>query len=96
MEGVGVSGESKCLQQVSETLHIFINYFFLCEGIISRWTRSVPPSSLSVSAMSTSVEGSGGLPAYETLALSSPEEHVVQVEFNRPEKRNAMNKTFFK
>lgn len=92
MEGVGVSGESKCLQQVSETLHIILLVFFLCEGIISRWTRSVPPSSLSVSAMSTS----GGLPAYETLVLSSPEEHVVQVEFNRPEKRNAMNKTFFK
>lgn len=33
---------------------------------------------------------------FETLAVSKPQEHVVQVELNRPEKRNAMNKTFWR
>jgi len=33
---------------------------------------------------------------FETLAVSKPEEHVIQVELNRPEKRNAMNQTFWR
>ena len=33
---------------------------------------------------------------FETLAVSKPQENVVQVELNRPEKRNAMNKTFWR
>ncbi|KAL9951007.1 hypothetical protein ACROYT_G043593 [Oculina patagonica] len=33
---------------------------------------------------------------FETLAVSKPQDHVVQVELNRPEKRNAMNKTFWR
>ncbi|XP_022106988.1 delta(3,5)-Delta(2,4)-dienoyl-CoA isomerase, mitochondrial-like isoform X2 [Acanthaster planci] len=33
---------------------------------------------------------------YETLAVSQPRDYVKQVELNRPEKRNAMNQTFFR
>ncbi|CAM9882713.1 unnamed protein product [Lampetra fluviatilis] len=36
------------------------------------------------------------LPTYETLRLTKPKEHVVQVEINRPEKRNAMNQAFWR
>ena len=36
------------------------------------------------------------LPTYETLHLSRPVEYVVQVELNRPKKRNAMNGQFWK
>ena len=36
------------------------------------------------------------LPTYETLHLSRPVEYVVQVELNRPEKRNALNGQFWK
>jgi len=33
---------------------------------------------------------------FETLKISKPANHVMQVELNRPEKRNAMNGTFWK
>lgn len=33
---------------------------------------------------------------FETLAVSKPKEHVIQVELNRPDKRNAMNRTFWR
>ena len=36
------------------------------------------------------------LPKYETLHLTRPVEYVVQVELNRPKKRNAMNGQFWK
>ena len=36
------------------------------------------------------------LPKYETLHLSRPVEYVVQVELNRPDKRNAMNFPFWR
>ena len=37
-----------------------------------------------------------GIGSYETLAVSRPSENVVQVEMNRPEKRNAMSIHFLK
>lgn len=37
-----------------------------------------------------------GHQSYETLALSRPREHVVQVTLNRPDKSNAMNRAFLK
>lgn len=33
---------------------------------------------------------------FQTLAVSTPHEFVKHVELNRPEKRNAMNATFFR
>jgi delta(3,5)-delta(2,4)-dienoyl-CoA isomerase len=33
---------------------------------------------------------------FETLRISSPSEFVFHVEINRPEKRNAMNKAFWR
>ena len=33
---------------------------------------------------------------FETLELTQPRDHVYQVNINRPEKRNAMNQTFWK
>jgi delta(3,5)-delta(2,4)-dienoyl-CoA isomerase len=33
---------------------------------------------------------------YETLKVTTPVENVVQVEINRPEKRNAMNRAFWR
>ena len=33
---------------------------------------------------------------FETLSVTNPHEFVYHVEFNRPEKRNAMNFTFFR
>ena len=36
------------------------------------------------------------LPKYETLLLSRPKDYVIQVELNRPDKRNAMNKSFWR
>ncbi|XP_038074273.1 delta(3,5)-Delta(2,4)-dienoyl-CoA isomerase, mitochondrial-like isoform X2 [Patiria miniata] len=33
---------------------------------------------------------------YETLAVTQPKDYVKQVEMNRPEKRNAMNQTFYR
>ena len=33
---------------------------------------------------------------YETLAVSQPREWVTEVKLNRPEKRNAMNKAFWR
>ena len=36
------------------------------------------------------------LPTYETLRLSRPVEYVVQIELNRPQKRNALNGQFWK
>ena len=35
------------------------------------------------------------LSSFETLKLSTPAEHVLHIELNRPDKRNAMNKQFF-
>ena len=35
-------------------------------------------------------------PSFETLVVSQPAEHVYHVELNRPEKRNAMNDTFWR
>nr|XP_032819959.1 delta(3,5)-Delta(2,4)-dienoyl-CoA isomerase, mitochondrial-like isoform X1 [Petromyzon marinus] len=35
-------------------------------------------------------------PTYETLLVTKPKDHVVQVEINRPEKRNALNQPFWK
>lgn len=34
--------------------------------------------------------------SFETLAVTKPQEHVIQVELNRPDERNAMNKTFWR
>ena len=34
--------------------------------------------------------------SYETLRLSKPADFVCQVELNRPDKRNAMNPTFWR
>ena len=48
---------------------------------------------LKYSAVSMATES---LPTYETLVLSRPEEHVVRVQLNRPEKRNAMNNAFWR
>lgn len=39
---------------------------------------------------------STGSYSFETLAVSKPHEHVIHVELNRPEKRNAMNKAFWR
>ncbi len=36
------------------------------------------------------------LPKYETLELSRPKEYIVQVNLNRPNKRNAMNNSFWR
>jgi len=33
---------------------------------------------------------------FETLAVTEPSQFVYHVEINRPEKRNAMNKTFWR
>ena len=33
---------------------------------------------------------------FETLAVTKPADHVLHVELNRPNKRNAMNQQFFK
>lgn len=33
---------------------------------------------------------------FETLAVTRPQDHVIQVELNRPEKRNAMNQAFWR
>ena len=33
---------------------------------------------------------------FETLDVTKPRNHVLQVNINRPEKRNAMNKTFWR
>lgn len=33
---------------------------------------------------------------YKTLKVTNPHEYVFHVEMNRPEKRNAMNPTFFR
>jgi hypothetical protein len=33
--------------------------------------------------------------SFKTLEVTSPSEYVFHVKFNRPEKRNAMNPTFF-
>ncbi|XP_003385723.3 PREDICTED: delta(3,5)-Delta(2,4)-dienoyl-CoA isomerase, mitochondrial-like [Amphimedon queenslandica] len=63
--------------------------------ILSSLSKVFYPASIRVSAMSTAGE-TNALPEYETLSLSSPQEYVVQVELNRPERRNAMNKTFFR
>ena len=71
----------------------FIYFSFFLKGILSSLSKVFYPASIRVSAMST---GTNALPQYETLSLSSPQEYVVQVELNRPEKRNAMNKTFFR
>ena len=52
----------------------------------------VTPHRLIAKAMSSAAQ----LPGYETLLLSRPADHVIQVELNRPEKRNAMNKAFWR
>ena len=36
------------------------------------------------------------LPTFETLRVQKPSEHVVHVELNRPERRNAMNTAFWR
>jgi enoyl-CoA hydratase/carnithine racemase len=33
---------------------------------------------------------------YETITVTNPHEYVYHVQFNRPNKRNAMNPTFFR
>ena len=33
---------------------------------------------------------------FETLKVTKPSEYVAQVELNRPEKRNAQNRTFYR
>lgn len=42
--------------------------------------------------LSTSIESNYN---FKTLKVSAPSEYVYHVEFNRPERRNAMNPTFF-
>ena len=39
---------------------------------------------------------STGSYTFETLAVAKPHEHVIHVELNRPEKRNAMNWAFWR
>lgn len=51
------------------------------------------PSRAVVRAMSSS---GGPSPPYTTLSISHPAEAVTHVEFHRPEKRNAMNKAFWR
>lgn len=51
------------------------------------------PAQVAVRAMSSS--GGPGSP-YTSLAISQPAEFITHVELNRPEKRNAMNKAFWR
>ena len=44
----------------------------------------------------TAAMATESLPKYETLLLSRPKDNVIQVELNRPDKRNAMNKSFWR
>ncbi|KAG7234905.1 hypothetical protein INR49_003642, partial [Caranx melampygus] len=74
-------------------------FLFLCvfsDRQRTLWTvdRSLRLSSLSVvRAMSSSA---GPTSPYTTLAISHPAESVTHVELHRPEKRNAMNKAFWR
>jgi len=51
------------------------------------------PCQAAVRAMSSS---GGPTPPYTTLAISHPAESITHVELHRPEKRNAMNKAFWR
>uniref|UniRef100_A0A8C2WVG6 Delta(3,5)-Delta(2,4)-dienoyl-CoA isomerase, mitochondrial n=1 Tax=Cyclopterus lumpus TaxID=8103 RepID=A0A8C2WVG6_CYCLU len=50
------------------------------------------PGQAAVRAMSSS---GGAVSPYTTLSISHPAESITQVELNRPEKRNAMNRAFW-
>lgn len=52
------------------------------------------PGQAAVRAMSSS--GASSSSPYSTLAVSHPAEFITHVEINRPEKRNAMNKAFWR
>lgn len=51
------------------------------------------PSLNTVRAMSTS---GGPTPPFTTLAVTHPANHITHVELHRPEKRNAMNKAYWR
>uniref|UniRef100_H3BYF6 Delta(3,5)-Delta(2,4)-dienoyl-CoA isomerase, mitochondrial n=1 Tax=Tetraodon nigroviridis TaxID=99883 RepID=H3BYF6_TETNG len=60
---------------------------------LSKYRSLWRSSQAAVRAMSSS---GGPSPPYTTLAVSHPAEFVTHVEFHRPEKRNAMNRTFWR
>ncbi|KAJ7357768.1 Putative enoyl CoA hydratase [Desmophyllum pertusum] len=65
-------------------------------GICVRLANTCPSLKPKQALLASSRMNSTGSYTFETLAVSKPQEHVVQVELNRPEKRNAMNKTFWR
>ncbi|XP_078675114.1 delta(3,5)-Delta(2,4)-dienoyl-CoA isomerase, mitochondrial-like isoform X3 [Branchiostoma floridae x Branchiostoma belcheri] len=59
-------------------------------------TRHVVGAAIRVSQVrATFQRGMSGY-QFESLAVTRPREHVMQVEMNRPEKRNAMNQAFWR
>lgn len=59
--------------------------------------RQVLPALCKSAALNSKARmNSTGSYSFETLAVSKPHEHVIHVELNRPEKRNAMNKAFWR
>lgn len=71
---------------------VMLSVLFLLSSLPS--DRSLwSPSQAAVRAMSSS---GGPSSPYTTLAVNHPAEFVTHVEFHRPEKRNAMNKAFWR
>ena len=83
------------------SLSSFWHYCSTVLGIGARLTTTLKPKqallALHNSALNTKTRmNSTSSYTFETLAVSKPQEHVVQVELNRPDKRNAMNKAFWR
>ncbi|CAK6981525.1 delta(3%2C5)-Delta(2,4)-dienoyl-CoA isomerase, mitochondrial isoform X1 [Scomber scombrus] len=65
----------------------------IVRSALTKYRGSWLPIQAAVRAMSSS---GGPTPPYTTLAISHPTESVTHVELHRPEKRNAMNKAFWR
>ena len=71
------------------SVHWTLPYLCSCLSDRGLWL----PAQVAVRSMSSS--GGPGSP-YTSLAISQPAEFITHVELNRPEKRNAMNKVFWR
>jgi hypothetical protein len=87
------SSANKFLKKSKLAPHIYlIDQFY--KIFLFFWRKDLKNMSLT-QFMSSSASSSTDY-KYETLLVTNPSEYVFHVEFNRPEKRNAMNFSFFR
>ena len=69
------------------TVYHFINVLYMCAGLIQILQAGVSKRNCTSDAQNYS---------FKALQVTRPRDYVVQVELNRPEKRNAMNTDFWR